>query len=138
MYIERLDHLVLTVRDIDATVAFYVDVLGMRALSFDDGRRALGFGRHKINLHAADALGTPHARHAMAGTADLCFVSTTPMKEIISQLGRFGVAVEQGPVARTGVLGPMMSVYFRDPDGNLIEVANDAQPTDMPGIADGA
>ncbi|WP_028079554.1 VOC family protein [Solimonas soli] len=123
MYIERLDHLVLTVRDIDATIAFYRDVLGMQPQTFGEGRHALAFGQQKINLHRADGPFAPRAAHPTSGSADLCFVSSTPVREIVSQLERHGVAIEAGPVERVGALGVMDSVYFRDPDGNLIEVS---------------
>jgi catechol 2,3-dioxygenase-like lactoylglutathione lyase family enzyme len=125
MYIERLDHLVLTVRDIEASLKFYRDVLGMRSLTFGDGRPALAFGRQKISLQSADAPGAPHAAHPTSGSADLCFVSTTPVLEIISQLERAGVALEAGPAPRTDALGAITSVCFRDPDGNLIEVVHE-------------
>lgn len=123
MHIERLDHLVLTVRDVEASVAFYKRVLGMRALTFGDNRRALAFGQQKINLHPADAPLEPHAARPTRGSADLCLVTSTPIKQVITDLRQAGVAVEQGPVPRTGALGPITSVYFRDPDGNLIEVS---------------
>jgi catechol 2,3-dioxygenase-like lactoylglutathione lyase family enzyme len=124
MEIERLDHLVLTVRDIERTVAFYVQVLGMSELRFDEGRRALAFGRQKINLHPANAPLTPHAAEPTPGSADLCLITRTPLAEVLAHLERHGVNVEAGPVPRTGALGPIQSVYFRDPDGNLIEVSN--------------
>lgn len=123
MKIERLDHLVLTVRDVETSVAFYVQVLGMRAVTFGDNRRALAFGRQKINLHPADAPLKPHAAQPTRGSADLCFVTATPIHEVIDDLERAGITVEQGPVPRTGATGPITSVYFRDPDGNLIEVS---------------
>jgi catechol 2,3-dioxygenase-like lactoylglutathione lyase family enzyme len=124
MLAERLDHLVLTVRDIDATIAFYESVLGMRAITFGAGRRALAFGQHKINLHPAHAPIEPHAAQPMPGSADLCFVISTPVQDALAHLRGLGVAVEAGPVPRSGALGPISSVYFRDPDGNLIEVSN--------------
>lgn len=123
MNIDRLDHLVLTVRDVDATCAFYSRVLGMEEVVFGAGRRALVFGRQKINLHSAGAPIAPHAASPTPGSADLCLISRTPMGEILVHLQREGVAVELGPVSRTGALGPILSVYFRDPDGNLIEVS---------------
>jgi catechol 2,3-dioxygenase-like lactoylglutathione lyase family enzyme len=122
--IDRLDHLVLTVGDIDATIAFYVGVLGMEAVSFGAGRRALAFGRQKINLHAAAAPLRPHAATPTPGSADLCLITATPLAEVIAHLQRAGVAIEEGPVPRSGATGPILSVYFRDPDGNLIEVSN--------------
>ncbi len=124
MKIDSLDHLVLTVRDIDATVDFYQRVLGMEAVSFGAGRRALAFGRQKINLHPAAAPLKPHAVTPMPGSADLCLLTSTPIPDVVTHLGRLGVTIEEGPVPRTGAVGPILSVYFRDPDGNLIEVSN--------------
>jgi catechol 2,3-dioxygenase-like lactoylglutathione lyase family enzyme len=126
MKIDSLDHLVLTVRDIDATVDFYQRVLGMDAVTFGAGRRALSFGRQKINLHPAAAPLKPHAATPMPGSADICLLTSTPVAEVVAHLGRQGVTVEEGPVPRTGATGPILSVYFRDPDGNLIEVSNPA------------
>lgn len=123
MKIERLDHLVLTVRDIEATLAFYTRVLGMEPVSFGAGRRALAFGQQKINLHPATDPVVPHARQPMPGSADLCLITATAIPAILAHLERHGVSVEEGPVTRTGALGPITSVYFRDPDGNLIEVS---------------
>lgn len=123
MQIERLDHWVLTVRDVDATVAFYERVLGMRAITFGNGRRALAFGQQKINLHPAQTPLRPHAAQPTPGSGDLCLITRTPIEEVIIELENAGVAIEQGPAPRTGALGPIISVYFRDPDGNLIEVA---------------
>lgn len=128
MIVDRLDHLVLTVRDVDETVAFYEAVLGMQAVRFGTGRVALAFGQSKINLHPADAPLEPHAARPMAGSADLCFVVTTPVAEALAVLNVLGVDVIAGPVERTGALGALTSVYFRDPDGNLIEVSNDVEP----------
>jgi catechol 2,3-dioxygenase-like lactoylglutathione lyase family enzyme len=124
MKIDRLDHLVLTVRDVDATIAFYQRVLGMEAVSFGAGRRALAFGQQKINLHPASAPLKPHAARPTPGSADLCLITAVPLAGVIAHLAHCGVAVEEGPVARTGATGPILSVYFRDPDGNLIEVSN--------------
>ncbi|HXY68618.1 MAG TPA: VOC family protein [Candidatus Bathyarchaeia archaeon] len=121
--IERLDHLVLTVRDIEASTEFYSRTLGMEAVTFGAGRRALRFGRQKINLHPADALPGRVARHPTPGSGDLCFIAGSPIDEVIAHLRRVGVAIEEGPVTRSGALGPITSVYFRDPDENLIEVS---------------
>ncbi len=121
--IERLDHLVLTVRDIDTTCDFYARVLGMKAVTFAGGRRALEFGRQKINLHPAGREFSPRAEHPVPGSGDLCFVSAVPLAEVIAHLKTCGVEVIEGPVERTGALGAMVSVYFRDPDRNLIEVS---------------
>ena len=124
MKIDRLVHLVLTVRDVDASIAFYVDVLGMEAVTFGAGRRALAFGQQKINLHPATAPLKPHAAQPMPGSADLCLITVMPLADVIAHLQRAAVAIEEGPVPRTGATGPILSVYFRDPDGNLIEVSN--------------
>jgi catechol 2,3-dioxygenase-like lactoylglutathione lyase family enzyme len=122
--IESLDHLVLTVRSIEATVRFYEDVLGMQHTTFGEGRHALWFGSQKINLHEAGNEFKPNAAVATPGSADLCFISSTPLAEIQEELTRKGVAIEQGPVQRTGATGPILSLYIRDPDGNLIELSN--------------
>jgi catechol 2,3-dioxygenase-like lactoylglutathione lyase family enzyme len=122
--IDRLDHLVLTVQDIERTVAFYVSVLGMRSVRFAGDRVALSFGQQKINLHSQSAPLEPHARKPMPGSADLCLVSSTPVSEMITELENAGVVIEVGPVQRTGATGPIVSVYIRDPDENLIELCN--------------
>ncbi|WP_416900336.1 MAG: VOC family protein [Minwuia sp.] len=124
MAIERLDHLVLTVVSIERTTAFYNRVLGMEAITFGPGRTALRFGRQKINLHEAGREFEPKAARPTPGSADLCFMAGTPMEDIVRHLSACGVAVEEGPVPRTGAEQPVLSVYFRDPDGNLIEVSN--------------
>lgn len=121
--ISHLDHLVLTVRDIPVTVDFYTRVLGMRAATFGQGRFALHFGESKINLHQAGAEFEPKAAAATPGSADLCFMADVALEEVITTLEREGVALEQGPVERTGALGPLRSVYLRDPDGNLLEIS---------------
>ena len=124
MEIERLDHLVLTVRSIDGSIASYRDVLGMREVRFAEDRRALSFGAQKLNLHPADTPLKPHAANPAPGSADLCLITCTPIQAVLTRLAERGVAVEAGPVPRTGALGPIESLYLRDPDGNLIEVAN--------------
>jgi catechol 2,3-dioxygenase-like lactoylglutathione lyase family enzyme len=121
--IESLDHLVLTVRDLDATVRFYVEGLGMRLETFDEGRKALHFGSQKINLHVAGREFEPKSAHPTPGPADLCFLTARPLAEIRERLEAFGQAIIEGPVARTGATGPLVSIYTRDPDGNLIEIA---------------
>jgi catechol 2,3-dioxygenase-like lactoylglutathione lyase family enzyme len=128
--IDRIDHLVLTVADIGQTVDFYVRVLGMEPVTFGGGRRALRFGCHKLNLHQAGRELEPKARRPTPGSADLCLVTTTPLDRVVDHLRTQGVPVEEGPVARTGATGPIASVYFRDPDGNLVEVStyDDAEP----------
>ena len=124
MQIDRLDHLVLTVRDIDAAAAFYSKVLGMEVVTFDDGRKALSFGDQKINLHQQGHEFEPKAHRPVPGSADLCFLTSVPMAEVLNHLAQCGVAVIEGPVRRTGARGPIISLYFRDPDMNLIEVSN--------------
>jgi len=122
--IERLDHLVLTVADIDVTVDFYERVLGMRHERFGAGRSALVFGRQKFNLHQAGREFEPKAARPTPGAIDLCLITQWSMAQVLEHLARQGVSVEEGPVARTGAVGPIESVYFRDPDGNLVEVSN--------------
>jgi catechol 2,3-dioxygenase-like lactoylglutathione lyase family enzyme len=126
--LSSLDHLVLTIRNAEATVAFYCDVLGMQAEQFTpaDGthRTALKFGSQKINLHVAGAEFKPHADHPKPGSADLCFLSETPLAAWQTHLAQLNIKIEQGPIARTGALGPLTSIYLRDPDGNLIEISN--------------
>jgi catechol 2,3-dioxygenase-like lactoylglutathione lyase family enzyme len=121
--IDRLDHLVLTVQDIEATCDFYERVLGMTAVTFGAGRRALAFGRMKINLHQSGKELEPKAEHPTPGSADLCFITGMPIDDVAGHLRDCGVPVEEGPVRRTGALGPIISIYFRDPDRNLIEVS---------------
>lgn len=122
MRIEALDHLVLTVADIDETVGFYCGVLGMEEVVFGGGRRALHFGAQKINLHKAGAEFSPAARKPTAGSGDLCFLVTS-LEAAIARLKEAGVEIEEGPVSRTGAQSPLHSVYIRDPDGNLIELS---------------
>jgi catechol 2,3-dioxygenase-like lactoylglutathione lyase family enzyme len=121
--IDRLDHLVLTVADIDATVDFYTRVLGMNAVTFGAGRTALAFGRSKINLHRAGHEFEPKARRPTPGSADLCLIADGSLDQVIGDLAAHGVPIEEGPVERTGATGRIRSVYFRDPDQNLIEVS---------------
>lgn len=122
--IDRLDHLVLTVADVDATCAFYEKVLGMTPVTFGAGRRALHFGAQKINLHPAGRELEPKARVPMPGSGDLCFISATPIDAVESHLRACGIELlEGGQSTRTGATGPITSLYFRDPDGNLIEVS---------------
>jgi catechol 2,3-dioxygenase-like lactoylglutathione lyase family enzyme len=120
--IDRIDHLVLTVADIDQTVDFYARVLGMEPVTFGAGRRALRFGRSKLNLHQAGHELEPKARRPTPGSADVCLVATIPLDRVLDHLRAHDVPVAAGPVARTGATGPITSVYVRDPDGNLIEV----------------
>ena len=123
MRIDRLDHLVLTVADIDATVAFYTRVLGMEAVTFGAGRTALAFGRSKINLHRAGHEFEPKARRPTPGSADLCLIVTEPLSVVQAELTAAGVVIEEGPIERTGAQGPLLSLYVRDPDANLVELS---------------
>lgn len=130
MRIDTLDHVVLTVRDIGRTVAFYEAVLGMRHVVFGDGFNALHFGQQKINLHPYRSEYAPHADLTLPGSADLCFTTAEPIEAVIRHLSANGVTVEVGPVPQIGARGCMTSAYFRDPDANLVEVAcYDAQPS---------
>ena len=124
MNIDRLDHLVLTVADIERTCHFYQRVLGFEVASFRGGRKALAFGRQKINLHQLGHEFEPKALRPTAGSGDLCFIATTALEQVIEHLRVEGIAIEEGPVERTGALGPIRSVYIRDPDRNLIEISN--------------
>ena len=123
MDIARIDHIVLTVRDIDATCEFYVRVLGMSVTTFGAGRKALVFAGQKINLHQAGREFEPKARMPTPGSADFCLISAVPLREVIDHLARCKVPIVEGPVPKTGARGPIDSVYFRDPDGNLVEVS---------------
>jgi catechol 2,3-dioxygenase-like lactoylglutathione lyase family enzyme len=122
--IAALDHLVLTVRDLDATVKFYVEALDMRLEIFDGERRALHFGDQKINLHLEGHEFEPKADRPTPGSADLCFLSGTPVEDLATLLKGLGLRLTEGPVERTGATAPLRSIYLRDPDGNLIEIAN--------------
>ena len=122
--LDRLDHLVLTVRDVEATCRFYETVLGMCREEFGAGRVALHFGRQKINVHPHPSPVEIVAKDPRPGSADLCFIAETPLGEVAANLKARGVAIEMGPVERTGAEGRLRSVYCRDPDGNLIEVSN--------------
>ena len=124
MQIDHLDHLVLTVADIEATVDFYTRVLGMQAVTFGEGRKALAFGNQKINLHQAGREFEPKAERPTLGSADLCFIVATSLEAVVAHLERQGAAIIEGPVQRTGATGPIRSVYLRDPDQNLIELSN--------------
>ena len=124
MIIDRIDHIVLTVHDLERTIAFYSRVLGMEPVTFAGGRRGLAFGRQKLNLHQSGREFEPKALAPAPGAIDICFISQTPLADVIARLKAEGVVIIEGPVDKTGALGPMKSVYFRDPDGNLIEVSN--------------
>jgi catechol 2,3-dioxygenase-like lactoylglutathione lyase family enzyme len=122
--IDRIDHVVLTVFDPERTLDFYSRVLGMQPVTFAGGRRGLAFGRQKLNLHQAGREYEPKALKPVPGSVDLCLISTTPLEEVMEALRGHGVVIIEGPVDKTGATGPIRSVYFRDPDGNLIEVSN--------------
>ncbi len=124
MRLLQLDHLVLTVNDIQTSCDFYTTILGMEVVTFGDNRKALRFGEQKINLHQAGQEFEPKAAQPTPGSADLCFLTETPLDDIILHLGSYGLRVEEGPVLRTGATGPIISIYIRDPDQNLIEIAN--------------
>src|SRR5882724_11296381 len=124
MKVNRLDHFVLTVEDIEATVAFYTGVLGMTEVSFGAGRRALAFGTSKINLHERGKEFEPKAEHATPGSADICLIVADDIADVVAQLDAAGVPIEEGPVERTGATGPIVSCYLRDPDRNLVELSN--------------
>jgi catechol 2,3-dioxygenase-like lactoylglutathione lyase family enzyme len=124
MRIDAIDHLVLTVRDLQVTMAFYTRVLGMEAVTFGADRRALAFGVQKINLHTAGRELEPKAAAPTPGSADLCFVTSATPAMVLAHLRTCGVQIVEGPVPRTGARGPIVSVYFRDPDGNLLEVSS--------------
>lgn len=124
MSILALDHLVLTVADPEASAAFYARTLGLEPRVSTNGRVSLCFGRQKINLHPADAPFAPHAREPRPGSADLCLIADEDLEALAARLDAMGVELTAGPVEREGALGPMRSIYFRDPDGNLLEICN--------------
>ena len=124
MKIDSLDHVVLTCADMEATIGFYSKVMGMEAVSFGEGRKALRFGTMKINLHQQGKEYELDAQHAIPGSADLCFITSVPIQEVIEHLTDCDVAIIRGPVPQSGATAPLQSVYFRDPDQNLIEVSN--------------
>lgn len=130
MKIARIDPIVLTVADVAASCDFYSRVLNMQVVSFAGGRKALSFGRQKINLHQSGKEFEPKAEHPTPGSADICLITETPIGQVVGHLRACGIHLLEGPVPRTGAMGPIMSVYFRDPDGNLIEVSNyvEAEP----------
>ena len=124
MQIDHLDHLVLTVQDIQTTCDFYSRILGMQVVTFAEERKALQFGNQKINLHQKGKEFDPKAQHPTPGSADLCFLSSMPLEHVIAHLQTCNVSLLLGPVERTGATKSLLSIYFRDPDGNLLEVSN--------------
>lgn len=124
MKIERIDHFVLTVSDVDATCEFYTRVLGMKVIEFGKGRRALRFGPHKINLHMASGSPRLRAENPSVGGGDFCLITKVPIDDVVKHLQAENVEIIDGPDTRDGALGPITSVYFRDPDNNLVEVSN--------------
>ena len=125
MQLRSLDHLVLTVADIDSTVRFYEQVLGMEHLVSEQGRHALHFGEQKINLHQQDKTFEPKAALPTPGSADLCFLTDLPADELVAHLEQHSFKLVKGPIARLGARSKLVSVYLRDPDGNLLEIANE-------------
>lgn len=126
--IDRFDHIVLTVENIPATIDFYQEVLGMKARSFVSGgveRWALHFGQGKINLHEVGGEIEPRAENPTPGSADLCFTTTRPIGQVMAEIALKGVELVERPIQRSGARGTLVSIYLRDPDGNLIEVANE-------------
>lgn len=124
--IKSLDHLVLTTRDAQACIDFYTRVLGMKLETFGEGRRALRFGEQKINLHDQSTVTDGYAAHPTPGSLDICFLADRPLDEVIAALQAAGIAIELGPIQRTGARFPIRSVYVRDPDRNLIEISEPA------------
>jgi catechol 2,3-dioxygenase-like lactoylglutathione lyase family enzyme len=121
--IDRIDHLVLTVRSREVTCAFYERALGFRRLDEPDRPTALVFGQQKFNIHEAGHTFEPKAQHPTPGAGDFCLITDRPIAEVQRHLESCGITIELGPVSRTGALGPMISLYFRDPDANLVEVS---------------
>lgn len=124
MLVDSLDHWVLTVKDIQLTVDFYESVLGMQKFVFGDNRQALRFGQQKINLHEVGKEFEPKASNVQSGSADMCFVTSVPIDDVVTHIEACGVSIIEGPVNRSGANGEIVSVYLRDPDGNLIEISN--------------
>ncbi|MFC6176160.1 VOC family protein [Companilactobacillus huachuanensis] len=124
MHIKSIDHLVLTVADIEVTCEFYSTILDMQVINFNQGRKALRFGNQKINLHQKGHEFEPKAKYPTPGSADLCLITETPLKKVIVELKQNNISIEQGPIAKHGALGEIESVYIRDPDQNLIEISN--------------
>ncbi|MCJ7932174.1 MAG: VOC family protein [Chryseobacterium sp.] len=124
MKIKSIDHIVLTVADLNKTIEFYTQIMGFKAVTFDDNRKALIFGNQKINLHQKGHEFEPKAKQPTCGSADLCFIAQTDIHDVLEELKQKNIEIIEGIVDRTGALGKIRSVYFRDPDQNLIEVSN--------------
>ncbi|MFV5374290.1 MULTISPECIES: VOC family protein [Acinetobacter] len=124
MKITHLDHLVLTVKDVHKTCEFYKTILNFEVITFKEDRKALKFGNQKINLHKSGNEFEPKALLPTKGSADLCFISETPLTEVILHLSKNKIVIEEGPIERTGAIGSILSIYIHDPDGNLIEISN--------------
>ena len=124
MKIKNIDHLVLTVSDINKTIQFYTRILGMQSETFGNGRIALKFGQQKINLHLYGHEFEPKANQSSPGSADLCFIIDNDLAQTMAEVKNNGIEILEGPVQRTGASGAISSFYFRDPDGNLIEIAS--------------
>ena len=124
MKVSNLDHLVLTVVNMESTCKFYTNALGMEVVEFDENRKALKFGNQKINLHQYGGEIAPKAFKPTPGSADLCFITDQPIEDVIHELKQCCIEIENGPVERTGATGKIRSVYLRDPDLNLIEISN--------------
>jgi catechol 2,3-dioxygenase-like lactoylglutathione lyase family enzyme len=122
--INSIDHIVLTVKDIERTIHFYETILGMKKIIFGDNRIALKFGKQKINLHKYKHEVEPKATHPMPGSTDICLIIQTDLNEAMTYVKNHGVKIIDGPVKRTGAQGDIISFYMNDPDGNLIEIAN--------------
>ncbi|RLI82030.1 VOC family protein [Archaeoglobales archaeon] len=123
MKISRIDHIVLTVHDLNVTCEFYSQVLGMQIVTFENGRKAMLFGEQKINLHEVGKEFEPKALNLTPGSEDICFITDVPLENVIDHINSCGVKIIEGPVRRTGANGPLESIYLRDPDGNLIEIS---------------
>ena len=124
MKIDRVDHLVLTVYDLERTCEFYSRVFGMEVVTFGDGRKALHFGHQKLNLHSVGNTLKPKAFNPTPGSGDFCLITKIPLKEVVQHIKDCGVEILEEPTRRTGAIGEITSIYVRDPDGNLIEVSN--------------
>jgi len=124
--IDHLDHLVLTTIDVEACKDFYTRIMGMRVETFGEGRIAFHFGEQKINVHVRGHEIEPKAHLPVSGSLDLCFIASEPLEEVIAHFGKQGWPIKDGPVPRTGATGPILSIYVRDPDLNLIEISEKA------------